>query len=87
MEPDESISGILEEISFADTMTELEDIVSMRDFNKVVEVKLYSTKMYELITEFERTLEEAAVVRVHTKYKTVAKKVKPVAPSLLDYSD
>ena len=38
MEPDESISGILEEISFADTMVELEDIVGMRDFNKVVEV-------------------------------------------------
>ena len=87
MEPDESISGILEEISFADTMAELEDIVGTRDFNKVVEVKLYSTEMYELIIEFERTLEEVAVVRVDTKYKTVAKKVKPVAAPLPKDSD
>ena len=82
MEPDESISGILEEISFADTMAELEDIVGMRDFNKVVEVKLYSTEMYELITKFERALEEVAVVRVDTKYKTVANNVKPIATPL-----
>ena len=78
MEPDESISGILEEISFADTMAELEDIMGMRDFNKVVEVKLYSTEMYELIIEFDRAMEEA---RAHQRNR-----VKPMEDDA-DFAD
>ena len=64
MEPDESISGILEEISFADTMVELEGSVDSRDQKSVDEVRLHSTKMYELIARFEHALEEEAILCV-----------------------
>ena len=37
MEPNKSILGILEEISFVDTMAEFEEIMGMRDFNKIAE--------------------------------------------------
>ena len=62
MEPDKLISRIVEEISFANTMVELKEIMSTRDFNKVDEVKLYLMEMYKLITNFESALEEAVVV-------------------------
>ena len=66
MEHEKSILGILEK-SFANTMAELEEIMSTRDFNKVDEVKLYLMEMYELITNFESALEEAIVFQVDTK--------------------
>ena len=87
LEPNELISGVLEEVSFADTIAELEKIVGIENYTKSEDVRLHSVEMYELIAEFERALDGASTARVDTKYKIVAKKVKSVAAPLPEYSN
>ena len=87
LEPNELISGILEEVSFADTMAELERINEDEVNDKSEEVKLHSVEMYEFVAEFEEHLKEATTARVDTKYKTLAKEVKPIAVPLPGDSD
>ena len=81
------ISGVLEELSFANTMAELEKIKENEYIIYDNEVKLHSIKMYKMIVEFEKALEDPDIARVETKYQTVAKKVKPIAAPLPKDSD
>ena len=87
MEPSKLILGVLEEVSFADTMAELENIAGVEHYTKSKDVRLHSVEMYELIAEFERALDGASTARVDMKYKIVAKKVKPIAVPLPDDSN
>ena len=86
LEPSEDVLGLCEQVSFVDTMGDLDDIVGSRLHfgNEVVEV--CSMEMYEVIEAFNKNhcLKQAKgpEVFVETKYKSVAKKVKPVASPL-----
>ena len=72
---DENILGVFEESCFGDTMGELHVLLDsgFESDDKIVEV--YSKKFYDVVKEFM----DGHEVKVETKYKTVAKKVKPVA--------
>lgn len=74
LEGGEYISGVFEELSLSDTMSKLRLLLNLDvDGDRVVNV--YSKEFYDEVKEFIERYE----VRVETKYKTVAKKVKPVA--------
>ena len=78
---DDTISGAMEAVSFDDTLGEMESIVaSGLNEDKVIPVN--SVDMYTAIEKLGRFIEEARTVEVQTKYKTVDKKVKPVAAPL-----
>lgn len=86
---DESISGIVEEEGFADDLVEtLQSLASSKKkhFSNMVEV--HTRAVYEDILEFVRVNEivesmgALSEAMVNTKYKTVAKKVRPVATQL-----
>ena len=83
LEKDEFISGVLDEVSFVDTMNELSAIESSCSQGGNEMVKVSSVGMYDVIQEFERmecrNMHCGMDAQVDTKYKTVAKKVKPVA--------
>ena len=87
MEPDEMISGVLDEFSFANTIAELEKIKENKDIIYDNEVKLHCIKMYKTIIKFKKALEDLDIARVETKYKIVAKKVKLIAAPLPKDSD
>ena len=82
IEAEEGISGVFEEVSFIDTIGELTTIVdaNLEEGNDVV--KVCSLDMYEVIKDYEEDMcasNKGPEVQVETKYKTVAKKVKPIA--------
>ena len=82
IEAEEGISGVFEEVSFIDTIGELTTIVdaNLEEGNDVV--KVCSLDMYEVIKDYEEDMcasNEGPEVQVETKYKIVAKKVKPIA--------
>jgi hypothetical protein len=89
--PDEDISGIYEENGLpSDIVHLLEDLVKEKDVIKTVDCffSIHSSQLYQEISQIVTMLgdfktngvrQEAAV---HTKYKTVAKKVKPVETQL-----
>ena len=82
---DDTISGAMEAVSFDDTLGEMERIVaSGLNEDKVIPVN--SVDMYTAIEELGRLIEKGRTVEVQTKYKTVDKKVKPVAAPLPDNS-
>lgn len=83
LEPNDVIAGIFEEVSHIDTIADLEAVdVSNLDVDII---KVNSFDMYEVLSQFCEELEESLEahveqeVRVETKYKTVAKKVRPIA--------
>ncbi|MCO5558352.1 hypothetical protein L7F22_011933 [Adiantum nelumboides] len=82
LEPTENILGLCEQVSFVDTMGELDAIMgsSLHLENEVVEV--CSMEMYQVIEAFKENQTVGPEVHVETKYKSVAKKVKPVASPL-----
>ena len=45
LKPNELISGVLEEVSFADTIAELEKITGVKDYTKSKDVSLHSVEM------------------------------------------
>ena len=83
LEENECITGVFEEFSFVDTMDELISIVEARVQDGSQAIKVCSLEMYDAIKAFKD--EESLNVNgqheahVETKYKSVAKKVKPVA--------
>ena len=82
IEAEEGISGVFEEVSFIDTIGELTTIVvaNLKEGNDVV--KVCSLDMYEVIKDYEEDMcasNKGPEVQVETKYKTMAKKVKPIA--------
>ncbi|MCO5548895.1 hypothetical protein L7F22_002357 [Adiantum nelumboides] len=79
LEPDEVISGIFEEVSYVDMMTELDEINQNKLQSGTDFFKVHSMEVYEMLLQLKQGFEEMVAVQVETKYKTVAKKVKPVA--------
>ncbi|MCO5595179.1 hypothetical protein L7F22_049218 [Adiantum nelumboides] len=85
--PEELIT-VLEKISFADTMVDLENIVESKIQHGEDVVKIHSIDMYEMIAKFQSSLEDAVEAHMATKYKpVVAKKVKCIAAPLPKESD
>jgi len=89
--PDEGISGIYEENGLPNDIVHLlEDLAKEKDVIRTVDcfVSIHSSQLYQEIAQIVTVLGDfkTNAVRpeaaVHTKYKTVAKKVKPVATQL-----
>ena len=86
---DECISGVIEEEGFPDDIFQILETFEKEVSTSIdVKVEIHSRDLYEQILEFvtsanmieNHSLKTEAVV--NTKYKTVAKKVKPVATQL-----
>ena len=77
IEDDESIKWVMEEASFNDTIGEMENVVDLSARNQQI-IQINSIEMYIAIDEYERSV-MAEMVEVNTKYKTVHKKIRPVA--------
>ena len=78
IEEEEFVSHILEEASFNDTIGEIEEVVDLSYPHHQHVISVNSVNMYAIIDEYHRgiLMEE---VEVNTKYKTVDRKIKPVA--------
>ncbi|MCO5562397.1 hypothetical protein L7F22_016024 [Adiantum nelumboides] len=91
LDPDDVIAGVFEEITYVAMMSELEEIKQNRLQNGTEFVKVHSMNAYEMLLQlnqdFEDANEDAIDVQVETKYKTVAKKVKPLATPLPEGSN
>ena len=71
----------MEAVSFDDTLGMLGRVVE-EGLNEDRKIPVCSEEMYEVIADFSRGLESGQTARVSTKYKTVDRKVKPVAAPL-----
>ena len=78
---EEEISEAVEAVSFDDTLGEIGDIVK-RGLSEDRVIPVSSIDMYEAISNFEKGIRAHLIARVDTKYKTVDRKVKPVAAPL-----
>ena len=80
MSEEEAINGYMEVISFDDTLGEMEEVIKSKlQVNKMIPIN--SVALYTAIDEYEQGV-ATDEVKVNTKYKTVDKKVKPVAAPL-----
>ena len=79
--PDEEINGAVEAVSFDDTLGMLGKVVE-EGLNEDRTIPVCSEEMYEVIADFGRGLESVRTAHVSTKYKTVDRKVRPVAAPL-----
>ncbi|MCO5598099.1 hypothetical protein L7F22_052190 [Adiantum nelumboides] len=68
-----------EEISYVDMMQELEEIKQNKLQNWTEFIKVNSMNTYEMLLQLKYNFEDAIDVQVETKYKRIAKKVKPIA--------
>ena len=86
LEPSENVLGWCEQVSFADTMGDLDAIMESRLHFGNELVKVCFMEMYEVIEAFKENQHpkptKGPEVHVETKYKSVAKKLKPVATPL-----
>ncbi len=82
IEDEEDIIGVIDEISFSDTVGELSTYLSMDVCSKRKIIPVNSVEMYIVISEFAEKEIQKAEANVHTKYKTVEKKIKPAAVPL-----
>ena len=82
----EEINGAMEAVSFDDTLGMLKEVVR-EDLSEDRTIPVYSERMYEVIADFGRGLESDRTARVSTKYKTVDRKVRPVAAPLPEGSE
>ena len=73
----------MEAVSFDDALGEMERIVTS-GLNEDKVILVNSVDMYTTIKELGRLIEKGRTVEVQTKYKTVDKKVKPMADPLPD---
>ena len=71
----------MEVVSFDDTLGEIGDIVK-RGLSEDRVIPVSSIDMYEAISNFEKGIRAHLIARVDTRYKTVDRKVKPVAAPL-----
>ena len=71
----------MEAVSFDDTLGMLGKVVG-EDLNEDRTIPVCSEEMYEVIADFGRGLESVRTAHVSTKYKTVDRKVRPVAAPL-----
>ena len=77
----EEIREAVEAVSFDDTLGEIGDVVE-RGLSEDRVIPVSSIDMYEVISDFEKGTRAHQIARVDTKYKTVDRKVKPVAAPL-----
>ncbi|MCO5598149.1 hypothetical protein L7F22_052241 [Adiantum nelumboides] len=70
-----------------DKKQELEEITLNKLQNGTEFVKVHSMDVFEMLLQSKQDFEDAIEVQVETMYKTVAKKVKPVATPLLEGSN
>lgn len=75
LDEDEFVSGVFEESCLGDTMSDLQFLLDFDFEGEEKVVNLFSKDFYDEVKDFVERHE----VRVETKYKSVAKKVKPVA--------
>ena len=75
---DEEIREAVEAVSFDDTLREIGYMVEGGVIEDRV-IPVSSIDMYEVIADFEEGTRVHRIARVDTKYKTVDRKVKPVA--------
>ena len=80
------MNGAVEAIFFDDTLGMLGEVVR-EDLNEDRTIPVCSEEMYEVIADFGRGLESDRTARVSTKYKTVVRKVRPVAAPLPEGSE
>ena len=69
-----------------DTLGELREMVE-EDLKEDQTIPVCSERMYEVIADFYRGLESDRTTRVDKKYKTVDRKVRPVAAPLSEGSE
>ena len=84
--PGEEINGAVEAVSFDDTLGMLGKVVE-EDLNEDRTIPVCSEEMYEVIADFGQGLESDRTARVSTKYKTVDRKVRPIAAPLPEGSE
>jgi hypothetical protein len=80
LEREEFFNGVMNEISFSDTMSELE--ACLLDAKEINVVSVNSIEMNAIIGDFYENVCTGCDAYVHTKYKTIDKKVNPVAVAL-----
>ncbi len=79
LEEEDQITGYFDEVNYCDTIGTLEELNSPSSpLNMSIHVSLNSYDMYEAIQSFA----DDTIASIDTKYKTVDKKVKPVASPL-----
>ena len=78
IEEEEFVTHILEEASFNDTIGEIEEVVDLSYLQEQHEISVNSVDMYTIIDEYRCGI-LMKEVDINTKYKTVDKKIKPVA--------
>ena len=78
---DEEVTGVIEEVSYGDTLQQLEEMESKEGAETQV-IPVESIEMYKIIAEFDADVLHGKEALVCTKYKTVDKKVKPAAGPL-----
>jgi hypothetical protein len=78
---DEEISGAVEAVALDDTVEELRQVVE-EGLGGDQTIPVGSEQTYEVIADFVRGLGTSRTARVNTKYKTVDRKVRPVAAPL-----
>ena len=76
----------MEAVYFDDTLGELWKVFE-EGLGEERTIPVCSENMYEVIAEFRRRLELDRMARVDTKYKTVDRKVRPVAVPLSEGSE
>mgnify|MGYP000603758500 CR=1 FL=1 len=76
----------MEAVSFDDTLGELREVVG-GVLKEDRTIPVCSERMYEVIADFSRGLESDRTARVDTRYKTVDRKVRPVAAPLPEGSE
>ena len=81
--PGEEINGAMEAVSFDDTLGELREVVG-GGLEEDRKIPVCSARMYEVIADFSKGLESDRTARVDTRYKTVDRKVRPVAAPLTE---
>jgi hypothetical protein len=77
----EEISGAVEAVSFDDTVGELRKVFE-EGLSEDRTVPVGTKRVYEVIADFGRGLGSGRTARVNAKYKTVDRKVRPVAAPL-----
>ena len=80
LEEEEHIESIIEEVSFASTLEDLEEYLE-EECDGIRKIPVNSIDMYYEIDKYNRQYEEIEVL-CNTKYKTVDKKIKPAAVPL-----
>ena len=86
LDSDDEISSVVEAVSFDDTLGEIERVAD-EGLNEDRVIPVSSVEMYEVIADFGEMIGSDKTTQVDTKYKTVDRKVRPVAAPLREGSE